>query len=125
MRWDTMVNAMVRSAMLDGCVRVRNRDNKRPVVDMRDICESVRRILWGEVPVGAWDLWSQSDLIGKIATRVAARYGVPLAVEDDDGGYSFGMPGRNLVTQPGRSWAEMMDSVEDAVNADRPLRATA
>lgn len=124
MRWDTMVNAMVRSAMVDGVVRVRNRALVRPILHIEDLCEGVRRILWGEVPVGNWDMASQADTIGGIAERVAGRYGATVAVQDDDGGYSFQMRGRGLVQKPS-PWFCILDSVEFAVSGAHPVRRTA
>jgi len=78
-RDEMMLNSMVRSALVDGVVKLSNAGSWRPVLGIDDLCAAVDRILHGVVPYGAaYNLCSFNETIGIMAGRVGALLKVPV-----------------------------------------------
>jgi nucleoside-diphosphate-sugar epimerase len=91
MRWDLMLNGMVRDALTKGVVTVVNPDTKRPILFMADLCAAVEKILRGDVPAGVHNLCSFNTTVGAAADAVATRTGAKVETQSGKTAYSFAM----------------------------------
>jgi nucleoside-diphosphate-sugar epimerase len=76
-RTDVLLNALVRSALTAGHVRVANRTTRRPLLGITDLCRAVAALLTSNAPPGAYNLSSVNVTVGETADYVAERFGVP------------------------------------------------
>ena len=91
-RFDLVVNAMVRSAVTEGVVRVSGGEKRRSVLGIGDLARAVQTLV--EVPemeTGFYNLASFNTTIGEIGARVAERFGVPLETVEGLSTYDFQM----------------------------------
>lgn len=74
MRWDLMVNSMVKSAVESGNIHVTNPNVNRPILAMQDLIIGIKGILYNEIPTkgGIYNMASDNDTVLSIAKNVAA-----------------------------------------------------
>ncbi len=75
-RTDLVLNAMVKSALTEGVVRIANPQTKRPILAMTDLCMGIEAILAGDVAPGIHDLKSFNSTIGMLGEKTAHLLGV-------------------------------------------------
>jgi UDP-glucose 4-epimerase len=92
MRWDLMINSMVKSGMETGTISVRNQGVRRPVLGIWDLCRSVERLLTRPHTPGVYNLASFTLTVGEIAALVAETGGWDLTTQPDTPTYDFEMP---------------------------------
>lgn len=88
MRFDLIVNAMFKSAMKDGMIRVNNPAIWRPILSMEDACMAyIRAIEASETISGIFNIASGNHTVGEVAdlvrTTIEQRMGTQLALEID------------------------------------------
>jgi len=107
MRWDTIFNAMNRSAYRDGKVSVSNPSNFRSIVFIDELSKYVMRMVDlasagagaefpKQIPLACW-----SGSIGSLAAEIAEFWDVPIYFGEDSGTYSFVVPDRYMFTALG------------------------
>lgn len=122
MRWDVMVNGMVRDAVTKGTVYMRNPEIRRPILGMHDLCTAIEVTLNGNLMPGCYNVSSFSGTVGSIAHKVAAMMCVP--VEELGGeatpAYDFEMPSSFI---PRETLESIVDEIRQLVGAahDRPV----
>ena len=90
MRFDLIVNAMVRSALVEGRVRVSNEEKRRALLGMGDLVQAVRVLVGArEMEAGLYNLASFNTTIGEIGKKVAERLGVPLEKQGGRSAYGY------------------------------------
>jgi nucleoside-diphosphate-sugar epimerase len=99
MREDVLLNGMVRDAVRNGVVTVRNPDAVRPVLFFPDLCAAVARAL-DSGSVGVVPLASYETPIRMWAAIVAARVGAEVIDEEPTPHYDFTMPVLKSLTTP-------------------------
>lgn len=91
MRWDTMVNGMVRSAVTEKVVRVSNPHVRRPLLAMKDLCRAVETLIEFDSLSGILDLSSFSTTVENVAKVIAREFSVPIERLPDGPAYDFDM----------------------------------
>lgn len=108
-RTDLLLNSLVRAAVLDGRVRVANRQAHRPLLGVDDFCRAVEAILVGPVPPGRYNLASLNARIGDLADFVAARFGVPCVEIDTPNRYDIRVDTAKFLQAGGVKFADTLD----------------
>lgn len=109
MRLDTVVNAMVSSALRTRKIHLSNENAWRPILGMDDLLAGIDRILAGRVGPGLHDMASFNMSIGNIADRVAEITGATIEREPNSATYDFEM---NL---SGFMWKQKRQTIDDIV----------
>lgn len=89
MRLDTMVNAMVSSALRANRISLSNPRAWRPILGMGDLLAGIDRILDGNVPAGLHDMCSFSSSIEHVAERIGELTGAPVVEAAPTPTYDF------------------------------------
>lgn len=108
-RWETIFNAMNRSAYLDGRVFITNPSNFRGLIFTDEFSVYVLHLLKlikedsffnapTQIPLSCW-----SGSIGSLGAEIANFWGVPLEFGPDSGTYSFVLPDKPLHDAVGNS----------------------
>jgi nucleoside-diphosphate-sugar epimerase len=92
MRWHLIFNAMNRSAIEQGVVRVTNPSAMRSILFHDDLADRILEIMDDDQVQGLIPVASYSLTIGELAHEVAHAHKVPVAFGEDDGTYSFSLP---------------------------------
>jgi nucleoside-diphosphate-sugar epimerase len=109
MRLDTMVNAMVSSALRHNRVLMSNPRVWRPILGMDDLLRGIDRILDGQVPAGLHNMCSFSSSIEHIAERIGEITGTPVTEFEPSPTYDF------LMTP--EEWMEPTQTLDEIVAA--------
>lgn len=71
MRFDLLINSMVKYAIKNGVVNVVNPELHRPVVGMSDMCQAYVKAVWADYSVsGIFNIASKNYTIGEVADTV-------------------------------------------------------
>lgn len=89
MRLDTMVNAMVSSALRSNRISMCNPRVWRPILGMGDLLRGIDCILDGKVPAGLHDMCSFSSSIEHVAERISELTGAPVTETPPSPTYDF------------------------------------
>ena len=73
MRFDLVINTMVKDAFLKGEIHVNDINAERPILDIRDAVSAYAQALTNEDLRGIYNLFSHNTSIGKLAKRVEDR----------------------------------------------------
>lgn len=109
MRLDTMVNAMVSSALRANRITMSNPRVWRPILGMGDLLAGIDRILDGQVPAGHHDMCSFSSSIEHIAERIGELTGALVVEAPPSPTYDF------LMTP--EEWMEPTQTLDEIVAA--------
>lgn len=109
MRLDTMVNAMVSSALRAARISMSNPRVWRPILGMGDLLKGIDRILDGQVPAGLHDMCSFSSSIEHIAERIGELTGALVIEAPPSPTYDF------LMTP--EDWMEPTQTLDQIVAA--------
>lgn len=90
MRWDLVFNAMVRSATIDGVVRVSNPKAHRSILFLSDLLELIIGLISHDGPAPRiLNVASHSTTIGKLGEDIAGILEAQLIIEADTSTYDF------------------------------------
>lgn len=70
-RSDLMINAMTNSAIQNGCVEVMNKNVNRPILGLKDLCRSYKRIIESDFISGIYNLASFNTNVMEISKAVS------------------------------------------------------
>lgn len=73
MRFDLVINTMVKDAFLKGQIHVNDINAERPILDIRDAVSAYAQAITNEDLRGIYNLFSHNTSIGKLARRVEDR----------------------------------------------------
>lgn len=107
MRYDTMINAMVRAGRR-GRLKLANPDSWRPILGMRDLLSGIDEILDGAVPPGLHDMCTFNAPIGRIAHEIAEKLSAEIEKAPPSPTYDFLMGSALWFKQ-----RESLDSIVD------------
>ncbi len=93
LRCDLMINSMFRSAMQTGKIIINNKNIKRPLLAISDLCSAVETLINSEKrQSGIFDLFSFNDKVIDIALDVSSATSAEIyEIEDKDGVYDYEM----------------------------------
>jgi nucleoside-diphosphate-sugar epimerase len=109
MRYDTVVNGMVSSALRSKRISMSNPRVWRPILGMADLLKGIDRILDGKVPAGLHNICSFSSSIEHIAERIGELTGAPVIEAPPSPTYDF------LMTP--EEWMEPTQTLDEIVAA--------
>jgi UDP-glucose 4-epimerase len=112
-RPDLMINAMVKSGLETGTVRIFNGHVRRPILGINDLCDAVERILSSGAEPGIYNLCSFNATVNEIATRVARRLGCDTVELPPTDTYDFSMENRKAVSAFGFAPKATVESLVD------------
>ena len=110
MRFDTMLNAMVHSALTKGIIEMRNPRVRRPLLGIEDLCAAVAAILEDDIPMGPQNLCSMNTTVAEVADMVSTMTGSPIKVLSTTPAYDFTMKPSPWFT-PRETLATMINSL--------------
>lgn len=116
MRFDTMINAMVRDGRR-GRVKLANPHAWRPILAMADLLRGVEAILEGAVPPGLHDMCSFNAPIGQIADWIADRLGAEIELLPPSPTYDFVM-GATRWFEPTERLGSIVDALVEHYKAE-------
>lgn len=92
MRWDLMINRMVKDAIENSRVFVRNNYIRRPILSISDLCKAVDEFLYENRELnGHMDISSFNSTVGSMACAVSEALKVKIEVIPDLPAYDFEM----------------------------------
>lgn len=81
MRWDLIVNKMLKDAITQGCIQVVNPEVRRGILFLEDLFSSVQKIIERPVP-GIFNLVSLNTTVGEIGKQISEFTGAKINTED-------------------------------------------
>jgi len=93
LRCDLMINSMFKSAIQTGKIIINNKNIKRPLLAISDLCRAIEKIITHDKKVnGIFDLYSFNDKVIDIALDVSEVTNAKInEIEDRDGVYDYEM----------------------------------
>ena len=83
-RSDLMINSMVKSAIENGIVNVKNSHIRRAILGINDVCRALDLLIEINVPSGQYNLASFNSTVGEIANKVAEYTGAKIVEHPND-----------------------------------------
>jgi UDP-glucose 4-epimerase len=111
MRSDVLLNSLVVSALRRGYVEVANRDYRRPILGMGDLCRAMTILLTRSIEPGPYNLASANVTIGDAADFVAQRLGVPCREVERPTNYDMTISSNKFVEATGFEFRDKMESL--------------
>ncbi|MDE2097114.1 MAG: SDR family oxidoreductase [Patescibacteria group bacterium] len=111
MRWNTMLNGMVKSAREKRAIEIWHASAHRPLLGMRDLCRAVTECVRAPPPPGIYNLASVETLIGGLGERIADITGAALRVLQRSPGYDFTMNTTKFQEEAGFRFEDTIESM--------------
>ena len=117
LRVDLMINAMVKSGLETGTVKIFNGHVRRPILGISDLCNAVDLILQTDTDPGVYNLCSFNATVKEIAARVASRLGCDTVELPPTETYDFSMENGKAISVFGFSPKATVESLVDELVA--------
>jgi|SRR5215469_3673348 len=111
LRLDLMINRMVWSGLTRGKVQMANRQVRRPILGIKDLCRTVETIIHGSDHPGIYNVASFNTTVEEVADAVATTIGCSIEVMPDTPTYDFSMEVNKLHEVYGLLPSETLHSI--------------
>ena len=114
-RWELIVNAMVKNALIDGKIYLSNQSSYRSILSILDLLEVVEKIIISDFRRSIVNVCSFNISIGEIANYIAKKFSVELIHQNSSKPtYSFKMSNSLASTALSKSkWDALSDVVQN------------
>ena len=111
-RSDLIINSMVKSAIQNGVVNVKNKHIRRAILGINDICKALDVLVEIDIKSGQYNLSSFNSQVGQIANTVAEYTGAKLIEQANDKlAYDFMLSTEKFVNATGFQFADTIESL--------------